>query len=113
MGNSVAIKDDAVEVEIEGWNKLLSFKGSITMPRGAITRVYVRPDDLRPPWVRMPGTHIPTVIAAGTYYGSERTEFWNTRFKDNCIVFELQDFDYTRVVVDVDDPSEILEAFPN
>ena len=59
MSNIVTIHDNVVELTVKGWSKLWALKSSIKLPREAITRVYVRPEDLRPPWLRMPGTHIP------------------------------------------------------
>ncbi len=107
--NNVTVTDDTVQITIEDLDKLWSFKGTVTIPRASITKVYLRPSDLNPPWLRSPGTFLPRIIAAGTYHGSAGSEFWNTHFKDNCVVFELQEFDYTKVVVDVPDAQELIE----
>jgi hypothetical protein len=94
---------------VEGLDKLWSFKGKLTIPRSSITKVYLRPEELRPPWLKAPGTYLPKVIIAGSYHGSDRKEFWNTHFHDDCVVFDLSDFDYTRVVVDVDAAQELID----
>jgi len=106
--NTVRITDEEVEIKVEGLDKLWSFKGKVTIPRKCIAKIYLRPNDMKPPWLRAPGTYLPKVIAAGTYQGSDRKEFWNTHFNDKCVVFELTDFDYTRVVVDVPNPQELI-----
>jgi hypothetical protein len=107
--NTVTITDKAVEIEVEGLDKLWSFKGKMSIPRSSISKIYLRPNELKPPWLRAPGTFLPKVIAAGTYHGSDRKEFWNTHFRKDCIVFELNDFDYTRVVVDVNGAQEVID----
>lgn len=109
--NTVTITEEEVKIEVEGLDKLWSFKGKLTIPRSSISKVYIRPKELKPPWLRAPGTYLPKLIAAGTYYGSERKEFWNTHFGEHCMVFDLNDFDYTRVVVDVNDAKELIDKF--
>ncbi len=108
--NRVTVTDEAVEITIEGLDKLWSFKGMVTIPRDAIVKVYLRPEDMKPPWLRATGTYLPKAIAAGTYHGSERKEFWNTHFRDDCVVFDLAGFDYTRVVIDVPNAQELIET---
>ncbi|WP_022670877.1 hypothetical protein [Hippea alviniae] len=107
--NTVNITDKTVEIEVEGFDKLWSLKGKLTIPRKSINRAYLRPEGLKPRWLRVPGTYLPKVIAAGTYYGQGRKEFWNTHFREDCLVFDLIDFDYTRVVIDVDGAQEIID----
>ncbi|MFO7609148.1 MAG: hypothetical protein R6X35_08100 [Candidatus Krumholzibacteriia bacterium] len=106
--NKVTVTADQVAIEIEGWDKLWSFKGELKIPREAIARVYPRPKEMMPPWLKAPGTYLPKVIAAGTYRGAEGKEFWSTHFNDDCVVFDLKDFDFTRVVVDVPDAGALI-----
>jgi len=61
-----------------------------------------------PPAGRPASAHLPRVIAAGTFHGRGRKEFWNTRFGDRCVVIDLKDFDYTRVAVDVRDAEKLI-----
>jgi hypothetical protein len=108
--NAVTITGDSVEIDVQGLDQLWSFKGKLTIPRTSISRAYLRPNDLRPPWLKAPGTYLPKVIAAGTYHGSGRKEFWNTHFDEDCVVFDLAGFDYTRVVIDVPNAQELIET---
>ncbi len=107
--NTLNITDETVEIEVESLDKFWSFKGKLTIPRKSIKSVYLRPKELKPPWLRAPGTYLPKVIAAGIYYGSDRKEFWNTHFREDCLVFDLIDFDYTRVVVDVNGVQGVID----
>jgi len=53
--------------------------------------------------LRSPGTSLPGLVRAGTYYSQRGKEFWlvNER-KDNYLTIELQDEDYKRIVVTVE-----------
>lgn len=107
--NNVIITDEDIIIEVEGLDRIWSFKGKLTFPRSSISKIYSRPKALKPPWLRAPGTYLPKLIAAGTYHGSGRKEFWNTHFREDCVVFDLIDFDYTRVVVDINDAQELID----
>ncbi len=106
--NKVTISRKQVRIEITGWDKFWAFKGSLSIPRESISRVYKYDGSIKPPWCRAPGTAIPKVIISGTYYGRGRKEFWNTHFRQGALVLDLKNAEYTRIVVDVDDPDEVL-----
>lgn len=52
---------------------------------------------------RMPGTHIPFVLAAGTFLKGGDRQFVYTRRKRNTIVIELAGNEWTRLVIGVAD----------
>ncbi|MEM6402291.1 MAG: hypothetical protein AAF757_19035 [Cyanobacteria bacterium P01_D01_bin.116] len=54
--------------------------------------------------LRSPGTFIPGLVKAGTYYTGRGKEFWlvNKR-KDNYLTIELQDENYKRIILTVED----------
>lgn len=108
--NKLTVTDEAVEIKVEGFDRIWSLKGHVIIPRGAIVRVYPRPQGMTPPWLRAPGTYVPHVIAAGTYHGPKGTEFWNTHFNDDCIVFDLMNFKYSRVVIDTPAAKKLIAA---
>jgi hypothetical protein len=110
--NIITLTEHAVDIEITGWDKLWAFKRSLTIPKDSISKAYRYDGNLKPPFWRSPGTEIPGVIIAGTYQGQGQKEFWNTRFK-STIVFDLKNGDYTRVVVDVEDPNQVLAELKN
>lgn len=97
------INESLLIIEMKGWDKLWSLKGSLKIDLKKIVRVRHVANNDSPPWLRSPGTSLPGVITAGTYYGKGKKEFWCTRYKNNAVVIDLADADYTRVVVDVED----------
>src|SRR6516164_5629027 len=106
--NKLAISEDAVRIEITGWDRLWSLKGSLTVPKTCITSVRKYDRSVKPPWFRCPGMAIPWILIAGTYYGRGRKEFWSTHFRRGALVFDLKDSEYTRIVVDVDNTEKVL-----
>ena len=108
--NQVTVTDEAVKISLNGLNKLWAFKGQVIIQREAIEKVYIRSADIRPPWRRVAGTHIPTIYAAGTYHGLAGREFWNARFHNDCVVFDLSGYEYSRVVIDVLNAQELIAA---
>ncbi len=106
--NRIIIKNDVVEIAIDGMDILWALKKSLVIPKSSIIDVYIKPRDMKSAPLRFPGTYVPKIILSGTYYGKNRKEFWSSHFK-NAIVFELDNFKYSRVVVDVDNPQEIID----
>ncbi|MGS2810301.1 hypothetical protein [Nocardia sp. MW-W600-9] len=106
----VEINDDTVTVNVLGGHRLLALRQQVVIDRAAITGIRPAEVDLRPPWVRAPGTFIPGVIAAGVYRGKGRKEFWDTTFGGSAVRIDLDGPDFTRLVVDVDDLDAVLQA---
>ncbi|MEV5837750.1 hypothetical protein [Nocardia sp. NPDC052112] len=106
----VEVTDDKVTIHVLGGHRLLALREHVTFDLADIKEVTTAPVDLRPPWVRAPGTFFPGVIAAGTYRGRRRKEFWDTRFGGQAILIDLAGPGFTRLVVDVDDPDAAMDA---
>ena len=107
--NVITLSEDALRVEMTGWSKIWALRKSLHIPFACIEAVTLRPRDLQPAWLKIPGTYLPGVIAAGTYRARGRTEFWSTRFKPHCLVLELVDHEFTRVVLDHPKAGELLK----
>ncbi|WP_067813914.1 hypothetical protein [Nocardia inohanensis] len=104
------VTDGAVTVHVEGIHRVLSLHEHVTFDLSRVTRVALAPVDLRPPWLRAPGAFLPGVIAAGTFRGKGRKEFWDTRFDGQAIQIDLSGTDLTRLVIDVPDPDSALHT---
>lgn len=104
----VEVTPETVKVNVLGMDRVLSLREHVTIDVSDITEIALAEIDLRPPWVRAPGTFFPGVIAAGTYRGRRRKEFWDTRFGGQAIRIDLAGPGFTRIVVDVADPDAAL-----
>ncbi|MEK6646794.1 MAG: hypothetical protein AABY84_09005 [Candidatus Firestonebacteria bacterium] len=101
----ILIKSDKVIISILGLHKLLACKSQIELTRKNIKSVKHLDRYLKPPFWRIPGTYIPWVIIAGTYYGRKRKEFWDViPNSGKGIVIDLENDKYTKVVVDIENP---------
>ncbi|MEO1428477.1 MAG: hypothetical protein AAFV71_05295 [Cyanobacteria bacterium J06633_8] len=53
--------------------------------------------------LRSPGTALPGLVRAGTYYSQRGKEFWLVNYrKNNYLTIELQNENYKRIVMTVD-----------
>ncbi|MEU7767828.1 hypothetical protein AB0B25_22250 [Nocardia sp. NPDC049190] len=97
-----------VTMHVRGAHQLLALRDQLTFDLSDISAIGRAGVDRRPPWVRAPGTFFPGVIAAGTFRGKGRKEFWDTRFDGRAIRVDLVGAEVTRLVVDVADPDAEL-----
>jgi hypothetical protein len=66
--------------------------------------------------IRAPGTQLPGVITAGTFYQQGKRVFWDVHQPENAIVLDLADERYDQLIVEVADPAgmarQIMAALP-
>jgi hypothetical protein len=96
--------------EVKGLHKLWAFKSQITVPQSNIVSVQQieRPLSILQ-GLRMPGTHLPSVITAGTYYKGGKKMFWDVVNSKNCIIVELKDSKYNQLVIEVENTEEAIK----
>ncbi|MDQ2889418.1 MAG: hypothetical protein M3R65_02540 [Gemmatimonadota bacterium] len=102
----ISIHDRTAVFQIEGLDKFWALKGQIEVPLEHITGATVDSQAARGWWhgLRMPGTQIPGVITAGTFYSQGRRVFYDVHDPDNTIVVALDHESYDHLVVEVADP---------
>ena len=107
---NVSIEGDRVRFEIEGWDKFWSLKSQLEIPLMHILSARVDPEPARGWWhgIRLPGTNLPGVITAGTFYQSEGAVFFDVHDPERTIVIELEHEHYTRLVLEVEDPEAVV-----
>ena len=100
----ITINKSSFVFEIMGWHKLWSLKSKLTIPRENIVKAYQDESEITF-WkgLRMPGTEIPGLIAAGTFYKNGRN-FWDVSNKKNAIVITLRDHYYNKLIIEVENP---------
>jgi hypothetical protein len=109
----ITTDDRHLTLEPVGWSKVWTLRTRVRVPLASIVNVQRAPSDIgRGVWkgLRLPGTHVPGLIVAGSYYRTGGWEFWDVRvLRDRAIEVTLQDAPYRRLVVDVSDPSAEVE----
>ena len=107
----VSIDGTTLVVGVIGWSKLWCFKSRLDIPVRCVRQV--RTDGALPKgfWLRLPGTFIPGVIKAGSYWNGSRWSFWDVRRRrDKVVVIELSGWKYDYVVVEVNNPTATMES---
>ncbi len=107
---TLSISDQSLELDVVGWDKLWSFKSSISVPLQHIIDVERATEEAKK-WFhgwRVPGTNVPGVITAGTYYDGSGRVFWDVHDAEKAIEIKLRDERYQRLVVEVQDPTAAI-----
>lgn len=106
----ITIVNDNLVLSMNGFNKILSLRGELTVPLQHVRGVTADPGAIKmPKGLRAPGTAIPGLIYAGTFYHDGDKVFWNVHHAEKAIVIELADEEFKRLVVEVDNPAETVE----
>ena len=106
----ISVVDGNLTVEVEGWDKLWSLKSHLVIHARHVVRVYGDPTIAEKWWkgLRIAGTHVPGVIAAGTFYQHGSWVFWDVHHPENALVIELHDERFEKLIVEVDDVSSTV-----
>ena len=96
-----------LEIRVRGVHKLWALKSRIRLPLAGVRDVRHDPDVARTLWKgwRLPGTHVPGLITAGTFYRGGEREFWDVRRPRRVVVVELEAAAYDRLIVETNDPA--------
>ncbi|HEY7894585.1 MAG TPA: hypothetical protein VIC24_06770 [Gemmatimonadaceae bacterium] len=102
----ISVEGDRVRFDVDGWDKMWALKSRLEIPLAHITSVRIDSEPARGWWhgFRMPGTQIPGVLTAGTFYQHDGAVFYDVHDPDHTIVIELDHEHYHRLVVEVADP---------
>ncbi len=95
--------------EVKGIHKLWAFKSELKIPSIHISKAHqdFGQTGFWKGW-RMPGTHIPYLITAGTFYLDGDKIFWDVADKAKAIVVDLIDEDYKQLVIEVEDVDKAI-----
>ena len=104
---TITIRGDRVHLEMQGWHKLWALKSELEIPLAHVRSVRQDAEPALGWWhgFRLPGTNIPGVITAGTFYQHDGAVFFDIQDPERTIVLELEHEHYRRLVVEVADPA--------
>jgi hypothetical protein len=107
----ISIAEDRLHLRVMGADQLWSFKSSLEIPLQHVAGIRADPSVARGWWhgLRMPGTNLPGVITAGTFYHDGKRVFWDVHRPENTVVIELHDERYNELIVEVADPNQNVE----
>ena len=103
------IKNGTLHLTVEGVDKIWALKSQLSIPLTHITGVRVDSEIVKGWWhgFRVPGTSIPGVITAGTFYQDGKRVFWDIHHPAEAVVVSLDHETYDELVIEVENP----EAF--
>lgn len=108
----IELDGDVLDIQVQGAHKLWALKSSLRVPLSDVRSVRHDPERASRAWpgLRVPGTHIPFVYTAGTYYQSDfRPDFWTVREPKNAIVIQcIDEAAYDEIIVEVENPSDTV-----
>ena len=98
-------------MHVRGADRLWSFRSSLEIPLGHIAGVRADPEVARGWWhgLRLPGTNVPGVITAGTFYEHGKCVFWDVHHPEKTIVIDLHDERFNQLIVEVADPEAAVK----
>ena len=107
----VSVLGDRVRFEVEGWDKLWALKSHLEIPLAHIRSARIDPEPARGWWhgLKLPGTSIPGLLTAGTFYQSDGAVFYDVHDPERTVVLELDHEQYRRLVIEVEDPVTLVE----
>lgn len=95
------IEGDTLLVQLRGWDKIWALKSELRVPLRDITSVRSDAKLARfPRGLRCPGTYLPGVITAGSYWRRSGWAFWSVRKAKNSIVIETARGKYRRIIIE-------------
>ena len=106
----ITVADGKALFEVKGADKLWALKSRLEIPLAHIRAVRADPTAARGWWhgIRAPGTSLPGVITAGTFYQHEKRIFWDVHDPEQTIVVDLMDERYDELIVEVANPTDAV-----
>jgi hypothetical protein len=107
----LSISGGNLGLHVLGADKLWALKSSLEIPLKHIAEIRADASIARGWWhgIRMPGTNIPGVLTAGTFYQDGKRVFWDVHNPENTVVIDLKDERYNELIVEVADPKAAVE----
>jgi hypothetical protein len=107
----LSVTEGKLTVHVRGADKLWAFKSTLEIPLAHIAGVRADPEVARSWWhgIRLPGTNLPGVITAGTFYQDGKKVFWDVHHPEKTIVIDLHDERFNQLVIEVADPQAAID----
>jgi len=103
----LSISGGNLVLKVLGADRLWALKSAIEVPLNHVTGIRTDSTVAKGWWKgwRCPGTSVPRVITAGTYYKEGKRTFWDVHNPEVAVVVDLRDERYDQLVVEVEDPN--------
>lgn len=114
MENNLTFQNQTLTISPHGISKLLALKSKLAIPFNHIVGATIDPGILKDfKGIRSPGTAVPGLYYAGTFYNQQEKLFFNIRTSSMPVVIQLRNEEYDRIVIGVEDPRKLVEYLNN
>ena len=103
----VSVAGGRVVFQVEGYDKLWALRSRLEIPLEHIVGAEHRPDQVGTWWhgLKIVGTDVPGLFAAGTFYYHGELVFWDVRHPEHTVIVTLDHERYKKLIIEVADPS--------
>ncbi len=107
----LTVKGDRLRLRVKGLDRLWAMRSRLDIPLASVRAARVDPTVARGLWkgVSAPGTHIPGLIIAGTFYQDDKRIFWDVHDPHKTVVIDLVGQRFDQLIVDVRDPESVVK----
>ena len=107
----ITIEDGRAIFNVEGIDKLWSFRSRFDLPLDHIVNVEFDPAAVGRWWhgFKLFGTELPGLFAAGTFLYHGEMVFWDVSSPESTIIVSLDHERYKKLIVEVADPQREVE----
>lgn len=112
MAAEINISGGELVVEVKGADKIWALKSELRIPLQHVVGAESGEQEASA-WyhgIRAPGTSLPGVITAGTFYRHGEKVFWDVHHPEKAVAIVLRDENYQRLVVEVEDPAATIQT---
>ena len=107
----IEVSEGTLIIHLRGWKAVWALRRRVEVPLTGVRGARVGPAAARAPrGLRAPGTYLPRVITAGTFWRKSGRDFWSVRDSVKAVVAELAGTSFSRLIAQVDDPPGTVAA---
>jgi hypothetical protein len=106
----VTINGDRAVFEVEGLDKLWALRSRLEIPVEHILGAEHDPESVGRWWhgLKVFGTDVPGLFAAGTFYYHGELVFWDVRHLERTVIVSLDHERYKKLIIEVADPQSMV-----
>jgi|SRR5579859_3561268 len=110
----IQVTGDTLVIHVRGADRIWALKSQLEIPLEHVVSAEIDPQVVEgwnnwwKGW-RAPGTQLPGVIVAGTFYLHGEKIFWDVHHPEKAITIRLAHETYQQLIVEVDDPAQSVE----
>ena len=109
---NVEITGGELVVQVQGFDRVFALKSEVRVPLEHVLGAESG-QEAAANWfhgIRAPGTSVPGVIVAGTFYWHGDCAFYDVHHPEKAVAITLRDEKYQRLVVEVHDPAHVMQT---